>query len=93
MNPGNARLRAASMAYLTELKESTPCADCGRFFQACSMDFDHLADKSAGISDKVANGKWGMARILAEVAKCEIVCASCHRVRTRDRGQYRGAGV
>ena len=29
--------------------------------------------------------KW--ERVQAEIAKCEIVCANCHRVRTRDRGR------
>ncbi len=37
---------------------------------------------------------WMMARILDEAAKCDIVCANCHRVRTYDRRMAgRGAGV
>jgi hypothetical protein len=30
-------------------------------------------------------GRAGTARILEEAAKCDIVCANCHRVRTYDR--------
>jgi hypothetical protein len=30
-------------------------------------------------------GRSGAERILAEVAKCDIVCANCHRLRTFER--------
>jgi hypothetical protein len=30
-------------------------------------------------------GRAGIDRILAEVAKCDIVCANCHRLRTFER--------
>ncbi|MDQ2915063.1 MAG: hypothetical protein M3T56_17705, partial [Chloroflexota bacterium] len=33
-------------------------------------------------------GRTGTEKILAEVAKCDIVCANCHRDRT-----YRGRGA
>lgn len=43
------------------------------------MDFDHLLDKFKNVSRMTAY-KWD--RIEAEIAKCELVCANCHRVRT-----------
>ena len=40
-------------------------------------------------------GRSGTERILAEVAKCDIVCANCHRARTfgRRRDEALRAGV
>lgn len=47
------------------------------------MDFDHVrGEKLANVSDLVGAPT---EDLLAEVAKCELVCATCHRVRTSDR--------
>ncbi len=61
-----------------------PCADCGGRFRTEEMDFDHVrGDKSFDI----ANGRWQVSveTLEQEMAKCEVVCAVCHRLRTRDR--------
>jgi hypothetical protein len=49
------------------------------------MDFDHRSSelKESGVTRMI--GRSGTERILAEVAKCDIVCANCHRARTFDR--------
>lgn len=69
-----------------------PCVDCGRTFDPVCMDFDHRPD-----SEKVANvcQMISAARsrddIAAEIAKCDLVCACCHRLRTHRRKNYPGA--
>ncbi len=69
---------------LDELRDG-PCADCGGRFPPCAMDFDHRdsATKTKGVTRLV--GRAGASRIIAEAAKCDIVCANCHRARTYDR--------
>jgi hypothetical protein len=48
------------------------------------LDFDHLGEKSYNVSDAIARVlSW--ARIELEIAKCEVVCANCHRIRTHER--------
>lgn len=69
--------------WLREYKESRPCTDCGQYFPACVMDFDHLADKSFNVSRGLDSGSRQV--LLAEMAKCELVCANCHRMRTHSR--------
>lgn len=51
------------------------------------MDFDHRdpATKQYTVSRMV--GRAGTDAILVEVAKCDIVCANCHRVRTWRRAE------
>lgn len=74
-----------NLDHVTKIKEESPCMDCGRFFPACAMDFDHVVgEKFKDIASMVANGH-SLAAIDAEIAKCELVCACCHRIRTRDR--------
>jgi hypothetical protein len=68
---------------LNEIKR-VPCADCKQQYKPWQMDFDHLHDKSFGISGGIKQG-YGWEAVLAEVAKCEVVCANCHRDRTHQR--------
>jgi hypothetical protein len=82
--------RHAHTAWLDSLKEGKPCADCGRIYPPYVMEWDHLpgSEKSLVLADtrRAAHSK---SRILAELSKCELVCANCHRERTfgnRDAG-------
>lgn len=75
--------REANIARVREIKETTPCADCGRYYPFYVMDFDHLdgEQKTAEIA-RMLHGSWAWASIEAEIAKCELVCSNCHRSRT-----------
>jgi hypothetical protein len=63
-----------------------PCTDCGQRYHWVQMDFDHL-DSSTKIMaiGLMVNSGFGEAKIRAELAKCEVVCANCHRLRTWNR--------
>ncbi len=56
------------------------------------MEFDHLGDKIMDIA-RMTNSGCSVERLLAEVAKCELVCANCHRVRTWNRTNEKKKGV
>jgi hypothetical protein len=73
----------ASATMLNELRD-VPCLDCGRRFPPCVMQFDHRehATKKFMVSQ---NRSGAHSTILAEVAKCDIVCTNCHRDRTYKR--------
>lgn len=64
------------------------CADCGVQYPHYVMDLDHLPgnEKRANMNVLV---KRGTAReiLLDEIAKCDVVCANCHRERTYRRKQ------
>lgn len=72
-------------ARLLDKLRDVPCRDCGRRFPPCAMDFDHREPDAKKYTVTRMIGRAGTARILAEVAKCDIVCTNCHRVRTHDR--------
>jgi len=53
------------------------------------MDFDHREgeEKLFNISALNANRWVSVAQLLAEIKKCDLVCANCHRERTHQRRQ------
>lgn len=66
--------------------KSQPCMDCGREYPWYCMEFDHRnpSEKRAAVSTLVLEST-GMPRFMAEVAKCDVVCANCHCARTHLR--------
>lgn len=81
------RKRAAwrNQARMLDEIKGVPCADCGGRYAACSMDFDHRVGEHKRQAVSRMIGRAGASTILAEVAKCDIVCANCHRERTYRR--------
>jgi hypothetical protein len=68
---------------IEKYKESNPCTDCDRLYPYYVMDFDHArGEKFRGVS-RMQGYSW--ERVLAEIAKCDLVCANCHRIRTQSR--------
>lgn len=64
--------------------KSRPCADCGHGYPYPVMEFDHVRGvKLFKISSSFANRTLGQIR--AEIAKCDVVCANCHRLRHMDK--------
>lgn len=76
---------------LAKLKEQ-PCKDCGQTFPHYVMDYDHVGKKVKGLS-KLINEAARWERIEAEIAKCDLVCANCHRIRTHNRLRARSETV
>lgn len=61
-----------------------PCADCGKKYPPCAMDFDHVrGTKKISVSGGYVYV--GMPALEKELAKCDLVCANCHRIRTWKR--------
>lgn len=63
--------------------KTAPCSDCGITYQPCVMDFDHRpGERKArrGIVGLITSGS--VETLIAEIAKCDLVCANCHRIRT-----------
>lgn len=67
---------------IVEYLRDHPCIDCGES-DPVVLEFDHLRDKRFEIAQGLAYRRW--SSILEEIAKCEVVCANCHRRRTAAR--------
>ena len=77
------RHRVERRQWLNTFKD-VPCMDCGRKYPPECMDFDHVrGEKKFDIGTRAGSGK--KEHILEEIAKCDLVCANCHRTRTKIR--------
>jgi hypothetical protein len=71
-------------------RKDVPCSDCGRRYPPHVMDFDHVNDDKVAAVAELARRPASERVLLDEIAKCEVVCANCHRERTyRRKERYR----
>lgn len=82
----SAQSRAAVRA-LVDAAKSIPCAECGLTFDPICMDFDH---RPGEVKVRNVSQMRDIEQIKLEIAKCDVVCANCHRLRTKQRGQWGG---
>ncbi len=72
--------RQRVFAFVMGIKESSRCA-CGENRPEC-LDFHHKENKAFDIMHAVRRGI-GIDSLKAEIEKCEIICANCHRYEHR----------
>jgi hypothetical protein len=71
--------REAMRLWFVEFKSTKACEVCAESAPEC-LHFHHVdpSTKEIDISNVVSNATWSKARILAEIAKCRVLCANCH---------------
>lgn len=82
----NKKVRVSNLDKLFDYLSTHPCMDCGET-DIIVLEFDHIFDnKSYNIAEMTGNKRWD--EIEAEIEKCEVRCANCHRRVTAQRGNY-----
>jgi hypothetical protein len=74
---------------LVDAYKAQPCIVCGCQREVWQMEFDHLADKEHGWISRLVASRYSIKVILEEIAKCQVVCALCHRRKTFAEGGYK----
>jgi hypothetical protein len=76
--------RRALIRTLLEQAKDGPCADCGVRYPAVVMDFDHVRGQKRFNLSKAVQSPFSLTLrdVHDEIAKCDLVCANCHRLRT-----------
>jgi hypothetical protein len=78
---------------MMEYLRGRACSTCG-IDDPVVLEFHHVSvrgSKCAPVSVLVTHG-YTWRKVQAEIAKCEVLCANCHRKRTAaERGHYRAA--
>lgn len=68
--------------FVREQKEGKPCMDCGVIYPWFVLQFDHRGD---GAKAFILSQAPSIAKAQEEIAKCDLVCANCHAIRTYTR--------
>lgn len=81
--------REDGLLLLHEYLRSHPCVDCGQK-DIITLEFDHIdpTTKTMPVGSMVGRRSW--STVLAEIRKCEVRCANCHRRRTARQQQWKG---
>jgi hypothetical protein len=81
------RKRDTLRKWVYEYKNSTPCTDCNIQYPHYVTDFDHLGGDSGEKLNTVSRliNSGSTKQVKEEIAKCELVCSNCHRIRTFKR--------
>lgn len=66
--------------FIADIKD-VPCMDCGVKYPPVCMDFDHR-DPTLKTFNIATGATRRRELVIQEIAKCDIVCANCHRIRT-----------
>lgn len=73
--------RRVTREYIYAVKRDSACTDCGGNFPTCCMHFDHVPERGQKLFN-IGAATCGIEAVKAEIAKCDIVCANCHAIRT-----------
>lgn len=84
----NAKQKEALVRFLREYLVEHPCVDCGET-RLPTLDFDHVRGKKWMTIAQMLHNRYSVAAVKAEIAKCDVRCANCHRVRTTKKGWWR----
>lgn len=89
----NNRVRGEHTARLGAYLLEHPCVDCGEAdVRVLEFDHDDPASKLNEVT-RLANLSLPWWRVEAEIAKCSVRCANCHRRKTMEEGGFWRAGV
>lgn len=89
------RARRAKFNALVRDHRAGPCVDCGVELPVEVMELDHVRGQKRfqfchAASFKLEPGEDRVEAILAEIAKCELRCPNCHKMRhyTESNGHF-----
>lgn len=71
---------------INAIKVERGCAECGYNAHPAALDFNHVrGEKLFNVSQ---DPKVALHRLTAEIAKCDVLCANCHRIHTYERRHW-----
>jgi hypothetical protein len=75
-----AEKRYARNKEIVRLAKDRPCVDCRVQYPSAAMDLDHIRGVKVG-NVATMRSSATVENLLTEIAKCDVRCANCHRLR------------
>lgn len=83
----NARVNLDNKRRLYNYLSFHPGIDCG-LTDIRALEFDHVRGNKILDIARLLDRAVSWSTIEAEIAKCEVRCANCHRIKTLERGKW-----
>ena len=65
--------------WFQKLKSKLECSQCG-FSHPATLQFHHKNDDKTDTVSRMVNKNSNVETIMAEIAKCDVLCANCHAI-------------
>ena len=75
---------------ISEYLSTHPCVDCGES-DPVVLEFDHVLGVKRKNVSRLVTSSWSWKVVQAEIEKCEVRCANCHRRKTAKQFNWSGA--
>ena len=80
--------RYADVRYkVWEYLKENPCVDCDEA-DPVVLEFDHVSGVKHKMVSGMIKGAYAWKTIAAEIEKCDVRCANCHRLKTAKERKY-----
>jgi hypothetical protein len=73
--------------FILDYLAAHPCVDCGET-DPVVLEFDHVRGVKRDIISTLVRLGYTHKTLIAEIEKCDVVCANCHRRRTAQIGNF-----
>lgn len=73
-------------ALIDRIKLESGCVRCGFKAHAAALDFNHA--RGVKVFNVSQDPKVALYRLLEEIAKCDVLCANCHRIHTYENRHW-----
>lgn len=80
----NTKYKNRNRDYIEEYLKNHPCVDCGNP-DIRVLEFDHVRGVKIDSVTNFVKKSAKLSRLIDEIAKCDIRCANCHRIITKER--------
>jgi len=77
--------RSKIRKHIQEYKQERSCTDCREDYPYWVLEFDHINDDKDFTIGQFQGTTSSLDVIIAEIEKCQVVCANCHKNRTHNR--------